>query len=97
MKKMIIVLVLVAFLAAFIPNAGACGYAPCPEPVTTTVFVFLSHGGTASVFPWPLVGMQAGCLLAFSPWLIMYYNHPECRDQPTMGDMAECVQKGGGK
>lgn len=92
-RKLVVLFVMVAFMSLFIPKARAC--TPAPEPVTTTVSVVISTGGTAAVFPWPLVVMQGAVLLGASPWLIMYHNHPECRDQPTMGDMGACVQKGG--
>lgn len=94
MRKMI----LIAIISSILISTPVMAWVhPTPTPTTTTVIVYVFvHGGShvaMSGVPM-LIGMEVVTLAAFSPYLIMYYNHPECRKETSIGDMSACVQKG---
>jgi len=93
MKKTMILFLAVCFFLAVIPKSEA--WVSC-EPVTTTTTIYVyvggGGGGGAALGLLYALGGEVAVLLAFSPWLIMYHNNPECRKEQTMGDMAKCVQ-----
>jgi hypothetical protein len=86
MRKLIVLLLIVAFLVVAI-EANACAV-QVVVPVVATV-----AGGTAGVV-W--VGLGVAAVAPFvltSPYWWMFYANPECRKEPTLGDLSRCVQE----
>jgi hypothetical protein len=50
-------------------------------------------GGGGISWTAPILGTQAAVLLILSPYLIEYYNYPQCRKEQSLADMARCVQE----
>jgi len=89
MKKLIVLLMVVCFLLI---GGEAKALAPLvPVAVVTT-------GGAATTLVAVSCGLPLGILGAMGAGLligefIQYAQYPECRKEPTMGDLSNCVQK----
>ncbi len=87
MKKLIIVAMVVGFL--FMANEAKAGFIIVAVSATSS-----ATGGAA------IVGLGVAAvapLIVFSPYFYQFYKHPECRKEPTIGDLSSCVQYGPAK
>ena len=81
MKKLIMLAVVVGFLMMAV-NAKAVA------PIT---LVAVGGGAGGSAFT-PLGVAAIAPIVVFSPYFYQFYKHPECRKEPTIGDLSNCVQ-----
>ena len=98
MRKWIIVLAMVLCLMFTLAEVREAKAVVFPLPIALLhVWVGGSHVAFMSTAFGPLLGAAIGPPILFSPYLIMYYNNPGCRNQPSIGDMSNCIQKGASK
>jgi hypothetical protein len=86
MKKLIILAMVVGFL--FMANEAKAGFLiALPTAATATAGVVWVSLGVTAIAP----------LIVFSPYFYQFHKHPECRKEPTIGDLSSCVQYGPAK
>jgi len=86
MKKLIILAMVVGFL--FMANEAKAGI---------LIVVGTASGGTSGAVVVGLGVAVVAPLIVFSPYFYQFYKHPECRTEPTIGDLSSCVQYGPAK
>lgn len=91
MKKIFMLAIVLLVLVAIVPNSEATGLFLLPS----LGHVIASAGSSGAFVGLGYMGiMQGAVLTAFSPYFILYYKHPECRQEKSIGEMSECIQKG---
>ena len=86
MRKLIMLVMVVGFLFMAI-DAKANGLVP-----------LVAVGGGAGGAGFVALGVAAVApLIVFSPYFYQFYKHPECRTEPTIGDLSRCIQYGPAK
>jgi hypothetical protein len=84
MKKLIIVMLAVAFLFVAVEAKAVVVFKFVPLAAEAGAATVLAKGGAIAI----------GTMAIWTPYWIQFANHPECRKEPTIGDMSDCVQYG---
>jgi hypothetical protein len=87
MKKLIILAMVVGFLFMAIEAKAGIIIAPVVATSSATGGAVVIGLGVAAVAP----------LIVFSPYFYQFYKYPECRTEPTIGDLSRCIQYGPAK
>lgn len=90
MKKLTVLLMVVCFLLIV-------GEAKALAPIVPVVIGAFAGGGVGSAAVAVSCGVPLGILGAMGAGLligevIQFIEYPECRKEPTMGDLSQCVQ-----
>jgi hypothetical protein len=85
LKKLIMLAMVVVFLCVAIEASAT-------HPVV--VVVGTASGATGGAVWLGFAAAAFGPPILFSPYLWQYHKHPECRKEPSIGDMVNCIQNG---